>query len=68
MASRKFLLVELVSGEDRHHGTVMHLRAIGVQFNWTLNQEVVFSAAPIGKPLRKLSYSQLLLEEMCHRD
>ena len=34
------------------------MRAIGFQFNWTLNQEVVFSAALTGKPKKKLYFSQ----------
>ena len=34
------------------------MRALGSQFNWTLNQEVVFSAALTGKPKKKLYFSQ----------
>ena len=40
----------------------LELRAIGVQFNWTLNQEIVFSAALTGKPLRKQQFSQYCWE------
>ena len=47
-----FPAYELVRTSDRH-GTRLQIRAIGVQFNWTLNQEVVFSAALTGKPRRK---------------
>ena len=53
-----FPTLELVPIMDRHHGTTMQLRAIGSQFNWTLNQEVVFSAALTGKPKKKLLFSQ----------
>ena len=49
---------ELVPTADRHHGTRLQIRAIGVQFNWTLNQEIVFSAALTGKPRRKQFFSQ----------
>ena len=41
---------ELVPTADRHHGTRL--------FNWTLNLEVVFSAALTGKPRRKQFFSQ----------
>ena len=50
--------LELVSEADRHNGTRLQLKAIGVQLNWTLNQEVVFSTALTGKPCRKQSFSQ----------
>ena len=53
-----FPAYELVPTSDRHHGTRLQIRAIGVQFNWTLNQEVVFSAALTGKPRRKQFFSQ----------
>ena len=43
---------------DRHHGTRLQLRAIGVQFNWTLNQGIVFSAALTGKPRRMQHFTQ----------
>ena len=50
-----FPAYELVPTSDRHHGTRLQIRAIGVQFNWTLSQEVVFSAALTG---RKQFFSQ----------
>ena len=53
-----FQAYEMVPTADRHHGARLQLRAIGVQFNWTLNQEIVFSAALTGKPLRKQHLSQ----------
>ena len=53
-----FPAYELVPTADRHHGTRLELRGIGDQFNWTLNQEIVFSAALTGKPLRKQQFSQ----------
>ena len=53
-----FSTLELVPVVDRHHGTTLQIRAIGFQFNWTLNQEVVFSAALTGKPKKKLYFSQ----------
>ena len=53
-----FQAYEMVPTADRHHGARLQLRTIGVQFNWTLNQEIVFSAALTGKPLRKQHFSQ----------
>ena len=53
-----FPTLELVQVVERHHGTNLQLRALGSQFNWTLNQEVVFSAALTGKPKKKLYFSQ----------
>ena len=32
--------------------------ALGTYFNWTLNQETVFSSALTGKPVRKEEFSQ----------
>ena len=57
-----FPALELVPTSDRHHGTRLQLRAIGVQFNWTLSQEIVLSAALTGK------FLTILLEEMRDRD
>ena len=53
-----FPAYELVPTADRHHGTRLQLRAIGVQFNWSFNQDTVLSAALTGKPLRKQQFSQ----------
>ena len=53
-----FPTLELVQSAERHHGTELQIRALGSQFNWTLNQEVVFSAALTGKPKKKLYFSQ----------
>ena len=53
-----FSALEMVAIVDRHHGTRLQIRAIGSQFNWTLNQEIVFSAALTGKPKKKLFFSQ----------
>ena len=53
-----FPAYELALTDDRHHGTRLQIRAIGVQLNWTLNQEIVFSAALTGKPRRKQLFSQ----------
>ena len=53
-----FPAYELAPTADRHHGTRLQIRAIGGQFNWALNQEIVFSAALTGKPRRKQSFSQ----------
>ena len=53
-----FPTLELVKVVERHHGTNLQLRALGTQFSWTLNQEVVFSAALTGKPKKKLYFSQ----------
>ena len=54
-----FTPLEMVSSDHRHHGTMLTMRAIGTIFNWTLNQEVVFSAALTGKPERKEDFVQL---------
>ena len=53
-----FPALELILIVDRHHGTRLQTRAIGSQFNWTLNQEILFSAALTGKPKKKLYFSQ----------
>ena len=53
-----FTTLEMVPVVERHHGTNLQVRAIGSQFNWTLNQEIVFSAALTGKPKKKLYFSQ----------
>ena len=53
-----FPAYELAPEADRRHGARLQIRAIGVQFNWTLNQEIVFSAALTGKPRRKQFFSQ----------
>ena len=53
-----FPAYELAPTDDRHHSTSLELRAIGVQFNWTLNQEIVLSTALTGKPRRKQFFSQ----------
>ena len=53
-----FPTLELVPVDDRHHSTLLQIRAIGCRFNWTLNQEVVFSSALTGKPKKKLYFSQ----------
>ena len=53
-----FSTLKLVQSTERHHGTELQIRALGSQFNWTLNQEVVFSAALTGKPKKKLYFSQ----------
>ena len=53
-----FPAYELAPTDDRHHGSRLELRAIGVQFDWTLNQEIVFSAALTDKPRRKQFFSQ----------
>ena len=63
-----FPTLELVPVVDRHHGTNLQIRAIGFQFNWTLNQEVVFSSALNGKPKKKLYCLAILLEEVRDRN
>ena len=37
---------------------MLNMQAMGTNFNWTLNQEIVFSAALSGKPVRKEDFSQ----------
>ena len=53
-----FATQELVPGVDRHHGTRLKLNALGEEFTWTLNHEVVFSTALTGRPKRKAYFSQ----------
>ena len=53
-----FPTLELVQSADRHYEVELQMRALGSQFKWTLNQEVVFSAALTGKPKKKLYFSQ----------
>ena len=53
-----FPAYELAPVADRHHGTQLDVKAIGTHFHWTLNQEIVFSAALTGKPLRKQQFQQ----------
>ena len=53
-----FSTLELVQSGERHYGVDLQVHALGSQFKWTLNQEVVFSAALTGKPKKKLYFSQ----------
>ena len=53
-----FPALEMTSAANRHHGTKLTMQAIGTNFNWTLNQEIVFSAALTGKPVRKQEFQQ----------
>ena len=53
-----FAIPELAPGIDRHHGTRLKLNALGGEFTWTLNHEVVFSAALTGRPKKKLFFPQ----------
>ena len=53
-----FAIPELTPGVDRHHGTRVKMNAWGGEFVWTLNHEVVFSAALTGRPKRKLYFPQ----------
>ena len=53
-----FLALEMALVVLRHHGTRLAMKAIGTSFSWTLNQEIVFSAALTGKPLRKQEFQQ----------
>ena len=48
----------MVEASQRHVGAQFHVQAMGVEFNWTLNQEVLFSSARTGKPSRKESFSE----------
>ena len=57
-SAQVFSTLELVPSTERHHETEFQLRALGSQFKWTLNQEVVFYAALTGKPKKKLYFSQ----------
>ena len=56
-----FPAYELVAPTERHHGTQLQIKALGSHFIWTLNQEVVFSAALTSKP----NIYAILLEKMC---
>ena len=53
-----FAIPELTPGVDRHHGTRVKMNALGGEFAWTLNHEVVFSAALTGRSKRKLFFPQ----------
>ena len=53
-----FLALKVAPAVLRHHGTRLAMKAIGTNFNWTLSQEIVFSAALTGKPLRKQEFQQ----------
>ena len=53
-----FAVPELVPDIDRHHGTRLKLNALGGEFTWTLNHEIVFSTALTGRPKKKLFFSQ----------
>ena len=55
---RHFAVPELVQGVDRHSETRLKLNALGGEFLWTLNHEVVFSTALTGRPRRKTGFSQ----------
>ena len=55
---RYFAVPELVTGVDRHSETRLKLNALGGEFIWTLNHEVVFSTALTGRPMRKAYFSQ----------
>ena len=55
---RHFAVPELVPGVDRHHETKLKLNALGGEFLWTLNHEIVFSTAMTGRPTRKAFFSQ----------
>ena len=55
---RHFAVPELVPGVDRHHETRLKLNALGGEFLWTLNHEIVFSTALTGRPKRKAFFSQ----------
>ena len=57
-SAQVFPTLELVQSAERYHGTELQVRALGSQFKWTLNEEVVFSAALTGKPKKKLYFSQ----------
>ena len=39
-----FVNIELVEASQRHVGVHLHVQSMGVEFNWTLNQEVLFSS------------------------
>ena len=49
-----FAIPELVPDIDRHHGTRLKMNALGGEFEWTLNHEIVFSTALTGRPKKKL--------------
>ena len=55
---RHFAVPELIPGEERYHKTNLKLNALGGEFLWTLNHEVVFSTALTGRPKRKTAFSQ----------
>ena len=47
----------LAPSEYRYDGTMLTMQALGTQCNWTLNQEIVFSSALTGQPVRKEEFA-----------
>ena len=64
---RHFAVPELVPGVERYHETRLKLNALGGEFLWTLNHEVVFSTALTGRPRRKACFSQYCWMRSWHR-
>ena len=61
---RHFAVPDIVPSEERHHQTSLKLNALGGEFLWTLNHEVLFSSALTGRPKREDRFLSVLLEEM----
>ena len=61
---RHFAVPELVPGVERHNETRLKLNALGGEFLWTLNHEVVFSTALTGSTKKEGFLLSILLEEM----
>ena len=53
-----FVNQEIVAADQKHIGAHFYAQAMGVEFNWTLNQEVLFSSALTGKPSRKEAFAE----------
>ena len=53
-----FVTTEIVAASQRRTGVHFHAQAMGIEFNWTLNQKVLFSSALTGKPSRKESFNK----------
>ena len=53
-----FVYLELVPSEKRYIGVRFDAQSMGMIFNWTLNQEMLFSSALTGKPVRKEAFSE----------
>ena len=50
--------MEMVKSDKKFAGAQFDVQAMGMIFYWSLNQELLFSAALTGKPVRKEDYAE----------